>query len=1766
MRQAIVFILITLFFFSQNIYSQTPELDSWREKTRSTVFYKMEVRERGIYRVSSDILQAAGYPVSSVNPDDIRIYRRGVEIAIHVVKSGNQLNYVEFYGDRNDGGSDADFFLDPNDHINPYEPIYSRTAVYFISAGDVPSETTPPKRIATSTYTNAGATIPTNHYYTETYRGVPVNGSPVQVPFGSLRTSYCRGHSADNFSFSDNRNKFNSNFDSPRSWTTYNNNNVTGIMSFQLPTVDLADSFNDATIEMRIINYATRSANINITTDNGDGNITTKQNNIGVNRYEATGVLSYTLTDSEFGSSNFTRIELQDSREGSNNTDRNQLGMAYINLTYPQKHDQINSTEDRVFHLFTTQDYKLSVDENTNGRFYDITDNYTPILLRTTTSSGKTEATLQANSGAKKEIIFSAGTSVPTNISEAEFEFTNNNLSSNYLMITHSDLNSAASTYANYRRSPEGGSNSVSLVDIDKLYNTFSWGEQSPLAIRNCIKLLHQNNLEFILLLGKGLDLNYDPYETSNISGERAVHYIPAYGFPGSDVAYTMNLEDENDVVQTYPQIPIGRMSAINNQQLLDYLNKVIEHESLNFDVLWRKKALHLSGGATQSQQIDFKEIVNRYASIFVDTLEGGTVETISRETDGSIEFIDVSDIVNEGIGLMTFFGHSSSESADIDIGEASDPTKGYENQGKYPFIVMSGCGGGNYLTHSKSWGEDWIETPNKGGIGFMAKSGIGSANELEDYGDQFYINSFQKSIGDHIGVHINKVQKALLEEYSNRLRLSHIEQFDMQGDPYVKIAPAQVDFAVSSEEISIIPESNTLNESDDFYKLRIKVNNFGRTSDKENIYIQVNRRYANGQLSNNVFVSEAIQAPKNNTEVLITVTNSAEDKILGFGNNEIIVTVGDSIGADGSVLITQNEISEINNTATLSAQFYANKVNFIYPQKLSVSHENNVNLYAYDYSLDKQQRGVRFQASLDSGFTMVFAEEIVEDRQLFKWNLPVASLADSAVVYVRIRPSANSNEIWDIMSFTKISNSSGHGWMQSSIYQMEQNNISGVTLTGNEKDLTWTYPTDDVIVNVQAGGGTYNSGEFYQVSVNGQTYLVEGECVRSGEGGDKLLFLVFDQNSGEFKGAQERNWGTLQCGSGTPAVAVMFNSTDFRGGNICCGDPYTRNGPHALFIDPTYKFESIEPGDYVLTIMAGSFDFQTNNIPADGTPQKDAYDLHLTAFTEIGLDLTEMQSSLTQPGLAFIGWSRFQMASTTSQTFYATATNQLLNESFTIRRNISTATVLTPPIGPSSLFSRYWLNVETDANDIISTTVFGLTRDANNQIISTDSIYNYAGVSPSNGFDLSRIAAIKNYEEISLKLEMTDASATPTSAQLRNWRVAYEPSPEGVLLLTDNLTKKEIQQGEILTYNYEFHNVSTSPFKDSIMVEIEFSPLNNQFSTFRDTIGIQQLPGNSSQPISLEIDTWNRDNPSKRFSGETEISTHVNPDRSTHEIIYSNNNANERVNVLKDSLNPLIEILFDGARIISGDIVSPSSKVNISLQDENNHINLNDNFFRYNGTDTTTLLQAFIQKQGEDQTYTINLNTIGFDNVGSSNHIMTDFNINDVVDPTLLDTDGTLSSGRYTIEVFGSDPTGNGSGYDRTDEQGYKLRVDFEIVKEAAITNFYPYPNPFSDAVRFVFQITGTSVPEDLKIQIMTVTGRVVKEIFKDELGPIRIGTNISDYAWDGRDEFGDQLANGVYLYRVIIPQKDNGDFKHLERNGDNLFKHQIGKLYLLK
>ncbi len=62
-----------------------------------------------------------------------------------------------------------------------------------------------------------------------------------------------------------------------------------------------------------------------------------------------------------------------------------------------------------------------------------------------------------------------------------------------------------------------------------------------------------------------------------------------------------------------------------------------------------------------------------------------------------------------------------------------------------------------------------------------------------------------------------------------------------------------------------------------------------------------------------------------------------------------------------------------------------------------------------------------------------------------------------------------------------------------------------------------------------------------------------------------------------------------------------------------------------------------------------------------------------------------------------------------------------------------------------------------------------------------------------------------------------------------------------------------------------------------------------------------------------------------------------------------------------------------------------------------------------------------------------------------------------------------------------------------------------------------------------FMFTLAGDMV-YDCKIKIYTVSGKLIKTLYS----PVNIGYN--QIFWDGRDDDGDEVANGVYFYKLIV------------------------------
>lgn len=94
---------------------------------------------------------------------------------------------------------------------------------------------------------------------------------------------------------------------------------------------------------------------------------------------------------------------------------------------------------------------------------------------------------------------------------------------------------------------------------------------------------------------------------------------------------------------------------------------------------------------------------------------------------------------------------------------------------------------------------------------------------------------------------------------------------------------------------------------------------------------------------------------------------------------------------------------------------------------------------------------------------------------------------------------------------------------------------------------------------------------------------------------------------------------------------------------------------------------------------------------------------------------------------------------------------------------------------------------------------------------------------------------------------------------------------------------------------------------------------------------------------------------------------------------------------------------------------------------------------------------------------------------------------------------------------------------------------IQFVVVgdDDVTLTNVLNYPNPFVNYTQFWFTHNKPYEPLEVQVQIITITGKVVKTINQfvtDE------GFLSRDISWDGKDDFGDSIGKGVYIYRLTV------------------------------
>ena len=210
----------------------------------------------------------------------------------------------------------------------------------------------------------------------------------------------------------------------------------------------------------------------------------------------------------------------------------------------------------------------------------------------------------------------------------------------------------------------------------------------------------------------------------------------------------------------------------------------------------------------------------------------------------------------------------------------------------------------------------------------------------------------------------------------------------------------------------------------------------------------------------------------------------------------------------------------------------------------------------------------------------------------------------------------------------------------------------------------------------------------------------------------------------------------------------------------------------------------------------------------------------------------------------------------------------------------------------------------------------------------------------------------------------------------------------------------------------------------------------------------------------------------------------------------------------------PQIAIEVKGLSFVDGDFVEskPTFLITISCKDEielsSIRLFLNDKKFTISSPEVSFILNDEAEGLATHGTAEVPRGDIGNDNPAREVYVQ----FRPILQPS-----------RYTLRVEATNIAGQeGSAYFR-----------FLVAAELNIEKIINYPNPMKDRTDFTFIL---SKPAEVTIKIYTVTGRLIKTLKKSA------SASYNEIFWDGTDEDGHKVANGVYLYKVIA---ENGEGK---------------------
>jgi hypothetical protein len=411
----------------------------------------------------------------------------------------------------------------------------------------------------------------------------------------------------------------------------------------------------------------------------------------------------------------------------------------YLKATYPQSFEAVNE----ALSFSHDSGYRYIIDDFSTAaiRVFDITD---PVDVATVTN-------LQISETAPFSVEFEPPPTGVTDsylairadsyktplgiVEDAPSDLADTANSADYILITHSDIGWDGSgaqqgwltDLINLR---EDGGLSVKVVNTADIYDEFSYGISTPVAIRDFLSYAYSSwsapAPQYVLLVG---DSTYDYKDNYN---RGTINYVPAYtvftdymGETVTDETF-VTISGDDAVADMY----IGRLPANSAAEAAAMAEKIIAYETGLNTGSWEKNVVLVADNPTEAYEAVF-ETINEQAAAFLQAKMVAKKAYLADYLLSADLTTDVTDWINDGALIVNYSGHASLQQWAAEAVFINADVSTLTNTNKYPFVISMSCLTGyfGYLDADDgaepSLAEALLQPADKGAVAALMPTGM---------------------------------------------------------------------------------------------------------------------------------------------------------------------------------------------------------------------------------------------------------------------------------------------------------------------------------------------------------------------------------------------------------------------------------------------------------------------------------------------------------------------------------------------------------------------------------------------------------------------------------------------------------------------------------------------------------------------------------------------------------------------------------------------------------------------------------------------------------------------------------------------------------------------------------------------------------------------------------------------------------------------------------------------------------------------------------